>query len=212
VGLTIQNTKVYQWLTNKPLGTRNATTSRGRSWFGHRGKNPIGNPVPIYDLSQDSYILAYLLASPLCTRSTIPNITKVYDAIRRPAAKRVTELSRLAGRHCQINTPEFEDVTEGATVELDRLKTLVNTISKNWEWSWNESAEDDKRRALEMLAVQVHQESATLVTIPKNHHRSVATSLFNRLGFLLGVAALAFAYFSVNPTFLINVRHFSEYR
>jgi len=38
--------KSISMLTKKPLGTRDATTSRGRSWFSHRGKNPKPSAIP----------------------------------------------------------------------------------------------------------------------------------------------------------------------
>jgi hypothetical protein len=142
-------------------------------------------------------------------------VTKVYDAIRRPAANRVIELSRLAGRLCGINTADFADAIEGGPVEVGRLRNLVNTISVNWEWSWKDSAEDDKRRALDMLAHQVSEQSVTHtvppVTISEKHHGFPAKSLGNQFFFLCGItasAALALMYFAANTQHFLNVRHY----
>lgn len=156
---------------------------------------------------EDSYILAALLASPLCTKSTIPDITKVYDAVRRPAANRVMELSRIAGRLCGINTPGYEDVTEGAIVEAERLQKLVNTISKNWEWSWNESAEDDKRRALEMLTFALQIPKQSTVPLVEKAHIFPPQSLRKLFFFLCGItASTAVLVYFVSSAAFIGVR------
>lgn len=212
VSSTFSSSEKYAY--KMPIGTRNATASRCRSRFSPRGENHQWQSDLVHksNPSQDSYILASLLASSFCTKSTIPDVANVYDAIRRPAANRVVELSRLAGRLCQINTPGFEDVTEHATVEFDRLRKLVDTIAKNWEWSWAESAEDEKDRAIEMLALNFTKESTTnTVPVPlvttQNHHSSTTKSLRSFFFFLLGITAstaLALAYF-IRPTLFINV-------
>ena len=65
---------------------------------------------------------------------------------------RVLEASRKAGLLSDLVAPGFEEVTEGDTgVPLEKLVELFEVLSKDWDWVWKESAEDDKRRALEML-------------------------------------------------------------
>jgi hypothetical protein len=123
------------------------------------------------------------------------------------------ELSRVAGRLCGINCHGFEDVNEGATVEVERLKKLVKTISENWEWSWKESAEDDKRRALAILAPPGTMEPATqripLVTISENHHIPPAKPPRNFSILLFSITALALGY--VSP-FLNVVKSYHFYK
>ena len=50
--------------------------------------------------------------------------------------------------------PGFEDVVEGDAVPMKKLRELFEEVGREWAWTWEESAEDDKARALEMLRIR----------------------------------------------------------
>ena len=67
---------------------------------------------------------------------------------------RVLEASTKTGLRCELVAPGFEEVVEGDTgVPLEKLVELFEVIAKDWDWVWKESAEDDRRTALEMLRI-----------------------------------------------------------
>ncbi|CAA7270537.1 unnamed protein product [Cyclocybe aegerita] len=101
---------------------------------------------------EDACVLAVLLCYKLCNKSNLSLIGKVYDQIRRPVANQVLAASCISGKLCGLVAPGFEDVEEGnAHVSFEKLTKLIDDFGKGMEWVWKESAEDDKRRAIEML-------------------------------------------------------------
>ncbi|KAF8964494.1 salicylate hydroxylase, partial [Flammula alnicola] len=101
---------------------------------------------------EDAYILANLLSHKLCTKALVPTISEIYNVIRCPEGNRVLNEARYAGQLTQLLGPGFEEVVEGDTeVPLQKLRDLFDHFSQRWEWVWKESAEDDRRRAVEML-------------------------------------------------------------
>ncbi|KAF9472677.1 salicylate hydroxylase [Pholiota conissans] len=101
---------------------------------------------------EDVYVLASLLSHKLSNTSTIPRISEIYDAIRCPIANRVLNLAREAGHITELIAPGFEDVREGdADVPQEKLQILFEGLINKWKWVWNDSAEDDRLRAIAML-------------------------------------------------------------
>ena len=78
----------------------------------------------------------------------------MYNAIRRPLGNRVLTGSRKSGLLCQLVAPGFEDVVEGDAVPMKKLRELFEAVGREWAWTWEESVEDDKARALEMLRIR----------------------------------------------------------
>jgi salicylate hydroxylase len=67
---------------------------------------------------------------------------------------RVFEASMKAGLLCELIAPGFEEVLEGDTgVPLEKLVELFEVMSKDLDWVWKESAEDNRRTALKMLRI-----------------------------------------------------------
>ncbi|KJA14751.1 hypothetical protein HYPSUDRAFT_92215 [Hypholoma sublateritium FD-334 SS-4] len=101
---------------------------------------------------EDAYILASLLSHRRSTPSAVPDISEIYNSIRRPVGNHVLQEARNVGRLTQLVAPGFEDVVEGdADVPLEKLHDLFDEMDRRWEWVWKESAEDDRRKAVEML-------------------------------------------------------------
>lgn len=99
---------------------------------------------------QDSYILANLLSSLHCTKSTLSKVSKIYDTIRCGPGNDVLERARISGRLFTLTGSDCQDVAEGDTTVY--LKRLMELVGQNWAWIWKDSVEDSRRRALEMLA------------------------------------------------------------
>lgn len=52
---------------------------------------------------------------------------------------------------------------EGDQVPNDQLDRVFADISEAWEWVWMSSAEDDRRRAVEMLNVKREEGSCNVM-------------------------------------------------
>ncbi|KAF8964493.1 salicylate hydroxylase [Flammula alnicola] len=101
---------------------------------------------------EDAYILASLLCHKLSTKANVPKISEIYNSVRCPEGNRVLEGSEISGMLSQLVAPGFEEVQEGDTeVPLEKLRDLYEVFSRQWDWAWKETAEDDRRRAIEML-------------------------------------------------------------
>jgi len=101
---------------------------------------------------EDAYILANLIAASGGRRDLIPEISRIYNNIRCPAANKVLKASRKTGLLCQLVAPGFEDVVEGdTTLPLSKLVKLFDDVEADWQWV-SESAEDAKEQALMMLS------------------------------------------------------------
>lgn len=101
---------------------------------------------------EDAYILASLLTDRFCEdRNSIPHIAEVYNTIRCPAANAILLASRDQGKWCELDHPGLTNFKEGDSVPSDMLDKVFADISEAWEWVWMSSAEDDKKRAIEML-------------------------------------------------------------
>lgn len=96
--------------------------------------------------------MASLLSHRLSTPSAVPDISEIYNSVRLPVGNHVLQEARNVGRLTQLIAPGFEDVVEGdADVPLEKLHDLFDEMDRKWEWVWKESAEDDRRKAVEML-------------------------------------------------------------
>ncbi|KAG2004822.1 salicylate hydroxylase [Coprinopsis cinerea AmutBmut pab1-1] len=101
---------------------------------------------------EDAYILASLLTDPSCRgRQSIPKIAEVYNTIRCPAANAILLASRDQGKWCELDHPGLADFKEGDQVPNELLDKVFSDISEAWEWVWTSSAEDDRKKAVELL-------------------------------------------------------------
>ena len=81
----------------------------------------------------------------------IPEISRIYNAIRCPAANKILAASRETGLLADLIAPGFEDVVEGDTMlPLSKLVKLFDEMEESWRWA-SESAEKFKEQALTML-------------------------------------------------------------
>lgn len=81
---------------------------------------------------------------------------EIYNTIRCPEGNRTLQASLDFGRLLELDFPGMETFKEGDdTMPTELLESLGRTVSKDWEWIWKETAEGDKRRALDMLRATV---------------------------------------------------------
>ncbi|KAF8193699.1 FAD/NAD(P)-binding domain-containing protein [Pholiota molesta] len=108
---------------------------------------------------EDAYILAHLIAEGLRSSASVPTLTRVYDAIRRPAANLVHHFSRMHGLLYEFNVPEHgkngsdedEDTGNEESWTQSRVERLGDVIVRDWRYAWETTAEEDHERALLML-------------------------------------------------------------
>ena len=102
--------------------------------------------------TQDAYILSALLTHPHTTLRTLTQATAIYDAVRRPFAQRIAELSREAGILYTLNYPglTFPDRRDRGK-DKDRLEAIYERIRANWSWAWETTADSERERAVAML-------------------------------------------------------------
>ncbi|GJE93196.1 FAD/NAD(P)-binding domain-containing protein [Phanerochaete sordida] len=102
---------------------------------------------------EDAYILSALLTHPATTAHTAERAAAVYDAVRRPEAQRVAEVSREAGQLYTFNYPDLVPDPESDGEEM--LQETYERIRRGWEWAWESSARPDLERAVAMLEGRV---------------------------------------------------------
>lgn len=89
---------------------------------------------------EDAYILSELLGSPLTNLETLSEALKAYEQIRKPLASHVLQGSRDAGRLYEFSGPPKDNYPE-----------LAACISKQWDWLWTSTPEQDAELALSIL-------------------------------------------------------------
>ena len=102
--------------------------------------------------AQDAYILSALLSHPHTTLRTLSQATAVYDAVRRPFAQRIAELSREAGILYTLNYPglTFSDRRDRGK-DREKLEAIFERVRGNWAWAWETTADGERERAVAML-------------------------------------------------------------
>lgn len=100
---------------------------------------------------QDAYVLAALIAKAACNPLDTSRIPEIYNSIRRPLGNQVLIDSRTQGLRSQLIAPGFEDVKEGDFVPMSKLLDLFEDMLRAWDWMWTTSAEDDRKRAVDMM-------------------------------------------------------------
>ena len=100
---------------------------------------------------QDAYILARLLVHSKFTNDLVPKVAEIYNTVRCPEGNRVLSLSNETGRMYGLLTPELEDYNEGDSIPLTILEHTVMEIEKKFEWTWKGTAENDVKKAFELL-------------------------------------------------------------
>lgn len=94
---------------------------------------------------EDAFVLGRLLTHPSTNLETVHHALQVYDAVRRPRAQAVAELSRELGQLGDF-TADLE-MAEGDDEEAATAKRMETAGS----WIWQGSMEEDVQRALAMF-------------------------------------------------------------
>ncbi|KDQ56725.1 hypothetical protein JAAARDRAFT_70435 [Jaapia argillacea MUCL 33604] len=107
---------------------------------------------------EDAYLLATLLGHPSTTLQTIPLALSAYDAVRRPEARRVAEISIENGKMFTFHLDEYQHLERlGPEVEKEKLREMAGRFIKNWQWSWMGEIGGDIERAVRMFEVAVRR-------------------------------------------------------
>lgn len=93
-------------------------------------------------------MLSSLLGSSYTTRETVSEALHIYDSIRRPFSQDVARTSRINGRYLSFAGPDAEDCGD----EVLEVLELGEAITKNWEWAWISTVDDEVDDALTMLS------------------------------------------------------------
>ncbi|KAF9044499.1 FAD/NAD(P)-binding domain-containing protein [Hymenopellis radicata] len=105
---------------------------------------------------EDAYILYTVLSHRSTHRGNLERALSIYDAIRRPAALRVQERSRLAGQYFTFSNEGMPSHLDrmSETQQWDTLQQLGKKFTKNWEWAWATSVDSSVQEALRLLEAQ----------------------------------------------------------
>ncbi|KAI0637469.1 hypothetical protein C8Q77DRAFT_1086146 [Trametes polyzona] len=129
---------------------------------------------------EDAYILGRLLADGRTTLKRVPDVLKIYEAVRLPFAREVVSNARKAGLMYEFHWPGLYDGTLPGGIEGERrnawerkrLTELGEAIQEIWQWQWKERVEDqweDVDRRYEEL---VREDSETLSAGSKARRRA----------------------------------------
>ncbi|KAI0248756.1 salicylate hydroxylase [Lactifluus subvellereus] len=97
---------------------------------------------------EDAWILAALLSHRLATRDTAAQVLGIYSRIRQPLAKEAWKRSRINGEHFALRRL-------GPDASPLRLQEITKDIQENFEWVSEMDAEQDMRRAMELLRAEL---------------------------------------------------------
>lgn len=100
---------------------------------------------------QDAYLLATLLGHPKTTKQTLTRALAIFDEIRRPAALKIAEKSRLNGQYFTFKVDGLNFDRLRGQQQWDKLQLLGNTFTKNWEWAWTTSVMGSVEQATRKL-------------------------------------------------------------
>ncbi|GLB41291.1 putative FAD binding domain containing protein [Lyophyllum shimeji] len=100
---------------------------------------------------EDACVLAELLGHPAASLDTLPDILRIYDALRRPFALDIARRSYQNGRYLSMNHEDF--VLDGSEVEEEpkRLQKLGQALVENWKWAWTTSLDGVIQEGIRML-------------------------------------------------------------
>ncbi|KZP03283.1 hypothetical protein FIBSPDRAFT_1055376 [Athelia psychrophila] len=93
------------------------------------------------------------LANPTCTPASLPRVLQIYDQVRRPKADNVWHMSRKNGWMYECADAIREEF--GLHDDDFSSETLAKTgkeAADNHTWTWNTSAEEDRKRAVPMMS------------------------------------------------------------
>ncbi|KAI8984807.1 hypothetical protein BD414DRAFT_515518 [Trametes punicea] len=104
---------------------------------------------------EDAYILGRLLADSRTNLARVPEVMRIYQAVRLPFAQRVVNDARKAGLMYEFNWPGLYDgsrpegISEEEALELEKeqLSVLERAIQDLWKWQWMEHFEDQWEEA-----------------------------------------------------------------
>lgn len=104
---------------------------------------------------QDGIILAALLAQPEIQTRTIPTALRIYDAVRRPFAQHIQDISFKSGETVWLHSPRFQHITaeESArgNVSAEELQALHAELMDWQRWAGTTTLRGDRERAVRML-------------------------------------------------------------
>ncbi|KAJ7065673.1 hypothetical protein C8F01DRAFT_1126365 [Mycena amicta] len=111
---------------------------------------------------EDAYLLACLLGNPATTVHTLPRALRAFDQTRRPAATKVAEASRMAGRYFSfaVDQVDFSFTCDWGCPDAglspagwEILQKLHSAVVKNWEWTWTTSVDGSIKDAMRLLEI-----------------------------------------------------------
>jgi salicylate hydroxylase len=109
---------------------------------------------------EDVYVLRELLASPKCTRDTIPEFLQAYEAVRRPRASKQQLHSRESGevslRICRSRRIRLSSVIHPQIYELasplgSDFRALAEAVPGRYDWIWMHDISLDVEKAKGLL-------------------------------------------------------------
>ena len=139
--------KLSRYAAAPKLGARRSTDAPGPRFL-------LFCSVRGCSLLQDGYVLATLLGDARTTLSTTDRALRAYDAVRRPFAQWVQEVSRENGLLYTLNFPGLafdRPVRRSDGEDAAKLDEIRSRIVRNWQWAWNTTIDEDLHRALRML-------------------------------------------------------------
>ena len=80
----------------------------------------------------------------------LPELTRVYDAVRRPFGNFAVQTSRDHGRLYDLLASGFEDVKEGEIISAEKLAELGKRIDESFAWV-HSSARSELEKAFALL-------------------------------------------------------------
>ncbi|PPQ65337.1 hypothetical protein CVT26_000052 [Gymnopilus dilepis] len=85
---------------------------------------------------EDAYIFSNILAKALQNdAANLPELTRTYDAVRRPFGNFAVQASRDHGRLYDLLASGFEDVKEGEIISAEKLAELGKRIDESFAWT-----------------------------------------------------------------------------
>ncbi|KAF7770266.1 hypothetical protein Agabi119p4_6240 [Agaricus bisporus var. burnettii] len=102
---------------------------------------------------EDAYVLATVLGHPSTDGScaSIQRALKIFDIVRRPRALDVSEGSRLNGQYFGLKYKGVDFSSLQGEILQNKLVELMETVKRNWAWTWSTSPDDAYEEAIQLL-------------------------------------------------------------
>lgn len=98
-------------------------------------------------------MLATVLGHPSTDGSyaSIQRALKIFDIVRRPRALDVSEGSRLNGQYFGLKYKGIDFSSLQGEILQNKLVELMETVKRNWAWTWSTSPDDAYEEAIQLL-------------------------------------------------------------